>query len=122
MSLHNLMTTPLLENGYFFSDGLPNASSRKIALGLMITAIKANNFDDKKYGLAFWTDIQSRYDELVQTTRTLDGTISDNVGQKNELKEEINEVLVSLINVLTGNFPKTHQEQLRKWGFQKEKY
>lgn len=99
-----------------------DASSRKIALGLMVTAIKDNNFDDKKYGLAYWTDIQSRYDALVQTTRTLDGTISDNVGQKNVLKEEINEVLVSLINVITGNFPKTYHEQLRRWGFQKEKY
>ena len=45
-----------------------------------------------------------------------------NVGQKNELKEEINEFLVSLINVITGNFPKTYHEQLRRWGFQKEKY
>lgn len=94
----------------------------KIALGLLITSIKDNNFDDKKYGLEYWTDIQSRYDALVQTTRTLDGTMFGNVGQKNELKEEINEFLVSLINVITGNFPKTYHEQLRRWGFQKEKY
>jgi hypothetical protein len=69
----------------------------------------------------YWTDIQSRFDELIQTTRTLDDTISDNVGQINELKEEINEVLVSRINVITGTFAKMYQEQLHRWGFQKEK-
>ena len=46
----------LLENGYFFADGLPDASSRKIALGGMVTAIKDNNFQDKKYGFTYWTD------------------------------------------------------------------
>ena len=45
-----------LENGYFFADGLPDASSRKIASGLMVTAIKTNNFQDKKYGFTYWTD------------------------------------------------------------------
>ena len=99
-----------------------DASSRKIALGLMVTAIKDYNFEDKKYGLTYWTDIQTRYETLVQTTRTLDGTISYNVGEKNELKEWIHGVLISLSNVLEGNFPKPYHEHLRKWGFQKEKY
>lgn len=99
-----------------------DASSRKVALSLMLTAIKDNNFEDRKYGLPFWTDLKTRYDGLVQTSRALDGTISDNVGDKNVLKEELHEVLISLINVITGNYPKTYHEQLRKWGFQKEKY
>ena len=88
----------------------------------MLTAIKNNNFEDRKYGSVYWTDLKDRYDNLVQTSRTLDGTISDNVGDKNVLKEELHEVLISLINVITGNYPKTYHEQLRKWGFQKEKY
>lgn len=99
-----------------------DASNRKIALDLMISGIKANHFDAKKYGLAYWEDIKTRYDALVLNSRALDGSISDKVGEKNVLKEEIKEVLVSLINILEGNFPKTYQEQLRKWGFQKEKY
>ena len=99
-----------------------DASRRKVALGLMLTAIKNNNFEDRKYGSVYWTDLKDRYDNLVQTSRTLDGTISDNVGDKNVLKEELHEVLISLINVITGNYPKTYHEQLRKWGFQKEKY
>ena len=102
---------------------IPNdASNRKIALGLMLKAIKDNNFEDRKYGTVYWTDLKNRYDTLIQTSRALDGTISDNVGDKNVLKEELHEVLISLINVITGNFPKTYHEQLRKWGFQKEKY
>lgn len=99
-----------------------DASNRKIALELMLKAIKANNFEDRKYGLAFWTDIKTRYDAIVKTSRALDGGISDKVGDKNKLKAEIKEILLSLIDVIKGNFPKTYHQQLRKWGFQKEKY
>lgn len=88
----------------------------------MFTAIRDNHFEDRKYELAFWTDIKTRYDALVLTSRALDGGISDKVGDKNVLKEELHEILKSITNVLEGNFPKTYHEQLRKWGFQKEKY
>ena len=99
-----------------------DASNRKVALELMIKGIKDNNFQDKKYGLAYWTDIKSRHDALVKSSRDLDGGISDNVGKKNELREWLHGVLISLAIVIEGNFPKTYAEQLRKWGFQKEKY
>jgi hypothetical protein len=111
-----------LENGYFFADGLPDASNRKIALGLMVKGMNDNNFQDKKYGLTYWTDIKNRYDALVKSSRDLDGGISDTVGKKNELREWLHGVLISIATVIEGNFPKTYQEQLRKWGFQKEKY
>lgn len=99
-----------------------DASNRKNALDLMIAGIKSNHFETRKYGLAYWTDIKTRYDALVLTSRSLDGSISDNVGEKKVLKEWLNRVLVSLTNVLEGNFPDTYHEQLRKWGFQKDKY
>lgn len=99
-----------------------DASKRKSALKLMLKGITANAFEDKKYGLAFWTDIKVKYDELVENARALDGAISDNVGEKNELKEWLTGVLVSINYALKANFPNTHHEQLRKWGFQKEKY
>jgi hypothetical protein len=99
-----------------------DASNRAKALDLMLKGIKDNQFENKKYGLAFWTDIKTRYDALVKLSRDLDGGISDYVGEKNLLKEELHEILISLSIVLEGNFPKTYREQLRKWGFQKEKY
>ncbi|WP_432669958.1 hypothetical protein [Flavobacterium sp. SM2513] len=99
-----------------------DASNRKAALDLMIKAITINHFEDKKYGLAYWTNIKTKYVAVVKASRDIDGGISDKVGNKNVLKEEIREVLLSIIYVLKGNFPKTHHEQLRKWGFQKEKY
>ncbi|WP_432670118.1 hypothetical protein [Flavobacterium sp. SM2513] len=88
----------------------------------MLKGIKDNSFEDRKYGLAFWTDIKTRYDALVKLSRELDGGISDKVGDKNVLKAELHEILKSIITVLEGNFPRTYHEQLRKWGFQKEKY
>lgn len=99
-----------------------DASNRKSALDLMLKGIKDNNFEDRKYGLAFWTDIKTRYDALVKSSRDLDGGISDKVGDKNVLKAELHEILKSITNVLEGNFPRTYHEQLRKWGFQKDKY
>ena len=99
-----------------------DASNRKIALDLMIAGIQTNQFETRKYGLTYWEDIKVKYDALVLNSRALDGSISDKVGDKNVLKQEIKEVLGSIINVLEGNFPKTYHKQLRKWGFQKEKY
>jgi hypothetical protein len=99
-----------------------DASNRKIALDLMIQAITANHYEDKKYGLAYWTNLKTRYVAVVKASRGIDGGISDKVGNKNVLKKEIKEVLLSIIYILKGNFPKTYHEQLRKWSFQKEKY
>jgi hypothetical protein len=97
-------------------------SNRQDALKLMLEAIESNDFQDKTYGLAYWTGVYTKYVDLVEKGRELDGGISTKVGSKNELKISIKKGLNALINVLKGNYPDTYKQELRQWGFQKDKY
>ena len=97
-------------------------NSRLDALDLMIAAIAENDFNARTYGKAFWQDLRTTYQELLASASNTDGLVSMKAGDKKMLKTELKEVLNSIVNVLRGNFPKTYKEQLRDWGFQKEKY
>ena len=95
---------------------------RAAALGTLLTAIRDNGLDDKEYGRAFWDDIKARFDELASQTTSLSSTISVKVGDKKELKKELLLALNSLIKSIQANYPHTWKEELRAWGFQKERY
>ena len=95
---------------------------RAAALGTLLTAIRDNGLDDKEYGRAFWDDIKARFDELASQTTSLSSTISVKVGDKKELKKELLLALNSLIKAVQANYPLTWKEELRAWGFQKERY
>jgi len=97
-------------------------NSRLEALKLMNLAIVEHGFAANEFGSAFWGAIQSEYDVLLGLASTTDGTVSKKVGDKNVLKQRTKNVLNSLIYVIKGNYPKTYAEELRDWGFQKEKY
>lgn len=103
--------------------GFPaNREKRKNCLKLMVKAIAASGFGSEKYGKDFWADMQLQYKNLHNSAKGTDGTVSDMVGDKSVLKAEITMVLNSLIGLLISNHPKTYAAELRKWGFQKEKY
>ena len=95
---------------------------RAAALGTLLGAIRDNGLDDKEYGRAFWDDIKARFDELASQTTSLSSTISVKVGDKKELKKELLLALNSLIKAIQANYPHTWKEELRAWGFQKERY
>lgn len=97
-------------------------SKREDALTLMLEAIENNEFQDRTYGLDYWTGVKNKYVDLVIQARALDSGISTKVGNKNELKKNIKKGLNAIINVLKGNFPDTYKQEIRSWGFQKEKY
>jgi hypothetical protein len=97
-------------------------NSRSAALRLTIDAIAANGFGTKEFGTAFWTGIKTQYDALLNTASTTDSAVSTKVGDKNALKTELKKVLNSIILVIKGNYPDAYQQELRNWGFQKEKY
>ena len=67
-------------------------SKREDALTLMLEAIESNGFQDRSYGLDYWTSIQTKYVTLVTQARALDGVISQKVGNKNDLKKNIKKV------------------------------
>ena len=114
---------------YFSAFGIENGglyprdqNSRSAALKLTIEAIAANAFGTKEFGTVFWTGIKTQYDALLVTASTTDSAVSTKVGDKNALKTELKKVLNSIIFVIKGNYPDTYKQELRNWGFQKEKY
>jgi len=104
---------------YRFPD---DRNKRLDALVLIVGAIETEGFQNKKYGKQFWTDMHSNYETLLTSTNQTDSTVSNKVGNKNLLKNQLTEVLNSLIHIIIGNYPKNYKTELRNWGFQKEKY
>jgi hypothetical protein len=95
---------------------------RSAALGLMIGAITSNGFDDKTYGTAFWMSIKTQYDALLQAAISTDSKVSTKAGTKNLLKKDLEKGLNAIVHVIKANYPDNYKEELRNWGFQKEKY
>ena len=95
---------------------------RLAALKLMISGLNKYDLQDRKYGKDFWTDIMNKYEELLEKSSSLDGGISVKVGDKNLLKKRLKKALTALVHAIKCNFPDTYKQELRDWGFQKEKY
>jgi hypothetical protein len=97
-------------------------NSRSEALDLMVKAIIENDFIDKTYGKTYWEDIKVRFDALLLAASQLDSSVSNAVGDKNILKKELKKILNSIVLIIKANYPENYKQELRTWGFQKEKY
>jgi hypothetical protein len=97
-------------------------NKRAVALGLMLAAIQENGFADKDYGTAFWTPIKSQYDNLIQAATSTDSKIALKAGDKKLLRKELDKALKAIVHAIKANYPENYKEELRNWGFQKEKY
>ena len=97
-------------------------NSRSAALALMIDAIAVNDFSNREFGTVFWTDIKTQYDILLSNATTTDSQVASKVGDKNILKKELKKGLNSIVTSIKANYPDNYKEELRNWGFQKEKY
>ena len=95
---------------------------RRLALQQMLLGIDSNELNDKTYGKTYWTDIKTRFEQLFSKSRDADSQSKDHVGNKAEQRIMIRKVLNALIALLKANYPDTYKDELRKWGFQKEKY
>mgnify|MGYP003408366819 FL=1 len=101
----------------------PRDQNKRLAsLKLMVNGLEKNGFESREYGKKFWETILKDYEKLMKVANDLDGAISVNVGGKNVLKANVVKGLNALVNVIKGNFPETYKQELRDWGFQKEKY
>jgi len=100
----------------------PDRNKRSAALKLTLAAITANALQDRTYGLAFWQDIQTKYEAALALSVNTDSSVAGLVSAKNEHRKQIQKTLNALIHILKGNYPDTYAGVLREWGFQKEKY
>jgi len=97
-------------------------NKRLAALQLNVKAFADHGFEDKKYGLAYWQDILTRYEAALKLSVTTDSSVANLVSAKNEHRKQIRKTLNALIHIIKGNYPDTYASVLREWGFHKEKY
>ncbi|MDR1653573.1 MAG: hypothetical protein LBS01_08015 [Prevotellaceae bacterium] len=103
--------------------GMPRDNDRRLqSLRQLVAAISAPEFTDKKYGTAYWKDILTRFEKEKAAAESIDSPFSEQVGTKFELRPVIKQTLNALALLLKANYPTTWREELRLWGFQKEKY
>lgn len=95
---------------------------RKATLVLLLAAITVHGFQNNNFGLAYWTDIYTRYDALTAQAGSIDSTVTGKVSSKELSKVQIRKTMNALIHIIRGNYPDDYKSVLRTWGFQKEKY
>lgn len=80
----------------------------------------------QRMGTGVWKQFLGPYPErlckIVKQANALDGAISVNVGGKNVLKSNLVKGINEIVNCIKANYPDTYKQELRDWGFQKEKY
>ena len=97
-------------------------NTRLEALQLMANAIVEHDFIDKTYGQAFWEGVKTKFTNFLENASQLDASVSSKVGDKNILKKELKKALNSIVLIVKANYPENYKQELRVWGFQKEKY
>ena len=93
---------------------------RSEALLVLVKNIEQENIEIPNYGLQYWTDIYTEYQELISQTTTTVQDISKLVREKFLLLENIKKTLHSLVLLIRANYPDTWINQVRVWGFLKE--
>ncbi|WP_264558055.1 hypothetical protein [Flavobacterium sp. N1718] len=97
-------------------------SKKRDALLVMRNAIEAEGFGDRPYGTAFWQSTLDRFDALLTEARTLDGTVSGFVAEKNKKRDAIRRTLNAIILSLKAADPDNYEGELRRWGIQRDKF
>ncbi|WP_400194030.1 hypothetical protein [Hymenobacter sp. B81] len=102
---------------------LPAERSERVnSLGKLLAALPEHGLDTHKYGTAFWQPIATEYTALATAADHSKGSRSTGVAGKNELREQVEEVLLALLSLLKANYPKTYKAERRAFGFLKESY
>ncbi|GAB3837421.1 hypothetical protein [Hymenobacter jeollabukensis] len=95
---------------------------RTKALKKLVAALPKHGLGQQKHGTDFWAPIAKEYAELTSSTAKGKGLRATEVAGKGTLREQVEDVLEALKNLLKANYPNTHQAEKRKFGFLKETY
>ncbi|MDR1172832.1 MAG: hypothetical protein LBL24_10290 [Bacteroidales bacterium] len=95
---------------------------RQLALEQMVKAIDRHGMGDRKYGNPYWTNIYEQFVQAKSRASDSDSSSAEHVSIKTEQKALIRKTLNALIHLIKANYPDTWKEEMRIWGFQKEKY
>ena len=95
---------------------------RLISLRQMVVGIAKHGLSDKPYGSAFWEGKLASYEKILADARASQSQSSTAIAQKKESKIVIRKVLNGLILTIRANNPQNYKDELRTWGFLKERY
>ena len=104
---------------YVFPKG---QQERLAALNLLLGGLNTHGLGARKYGTAYWTALRDKYQAALQAAGTGAGSTSTVVDRKNELLDQLREVLTAVYYLLRAQYPKAWKANLRAYGFQKERY
>jgi len=102
---------------------LRNARTSRVEdLQKLVKALKASDYDESKYGTAFWDKILKEYAPLATTSSDVRSTSATETGTKNLLEAPLRQMLRALRQHIKTNFPKTYKAEWRGFGYLKESY
>lgn len=109
----------LQHGSYVFPKG---QQDRLDALTTLLNGLVKHGIDGKKYGLAYWTTQHEAYRNALTTAGNAAGNVSTVVDTKNELLDQVTEVLRAIYYLLRAQYPKAWKARLRAYGYQEEGY
>jgi hypothetical protein len=102
---------------------IPNDRNERLnALPLLAGACANYQIETIDYKKSFFSNIVSQYKDALAQSQASVSVVTTKVGNKNESMQKVKEVMQALVLIIKGNYPKTYQNELRAWGFQKERY
>lgn len=104
---------------YVFPKG---QKDRLNALETLLTGLAKHGIDGRKYGLTYWTDLRDKYKQALADAGDDSGAVSTVVDAKNELLDQVTEVLRAIYYLLRAQFPKSWRAKLRAYGYREEGY
>jgi len=96
--------------------------NRLRALKQMVLGITAHDLQNRTYGLSYWEDTLTEYENLMLETGEHDGNNADRTRTKKHYIYQIKRALRSIYKLLEANYPDTFRSVARHWGFHKEKH
>jgi hypothetical protein len=102
---------------------LPQDRNQRLnALPIFAKSCEEHDIETIDYKKDFFQGIFKTYQDAVNIAQVTDSSVTISVGNKNDVSQKLKEVLQAIILLIKANYPNTYQNELRGWGFQKEKY
>ncbi len=102
---------------------IPSDNDKRLhALEQLVKAIGQHGMSDRKYGQQYWTNLYEQFVQAKNQAAESDSTSAEHINIKTGQKAVIKKALNALIYLIKANYPDSWKEELRVWGFQKEKY
>ncbi|MDR2469076.1 MAG: hypothetical protein LBD27_01165 [Tannerella sp.] len=103
--------------------GLPNDNDKRLfALQQLVASVNGSPLHNRRYGYTYWSDLLTRFEAVKSQAVNDDSAVSQHINDKQEQKTYIRQTLNALLLLIRANWPQQWREEMRIWGFQKEKY